>query len=698
MQSRSVYLYAPQSRSGSRIVAMGLMEMLKTEVQDVAYFKPVIATDAGHDEDIAFFKGYFPLKQPIESAYGITAEALAKAIADDQLHNAWEQILERFSQLERSYDFILCQGIGAEIGQLAAEHDLDLEIAANLSVPLLPILNARDMPDADTIARRSELLLHSIQKAHIPAVALFVTRVAPALTTALEQSLKSDIPCFCLPEEAELDRPTIEEIATQTGAKILTKEAAMLDRSVMQTKVAAMMVEHYLDYLEDGDLIIVPGDRNDIAVATFLANLSKNYPFIAGLLLTGGMQPPPNIVSLIEGADLPVLPMIGIDTDTQSAALMVQRVAPKITLGSKRKISLAVGLFNRHVDKSLLKAPLSLPRAERMTPVRFVYSLYEKARRSHADILLPESEDDRILRAAEIVLRRGLCGITLLGEPRRVSQRASMLGLDLSKAKIVDPQHFPEKEAFARKFYELRKHKGVILPMAREYMSRVNYFATMMLYEGYVDGVVSGATHTTRETIKPAFEIIKMREGVSLISSVFFMLLHDRVLVYGDCAVNPDPDAQELAEIALCSARTAKRFGIEPIVAMLSYSSGDSGVGADVEKVRKATQIAKAAAPDLLIEGPMQYDAAIDPEVAKQKMPGSKVAGRATVFIFPDLNTGNNTYKAVQRSAGAVAIGPILQGLKKPVNDLSRGCLVEDVVYTIAITAIQAAKEEALKK
>ena len=690
MQSRSIYLYAKTPKSGMRIVALGLMEMLKTRVQDVAYFKPIIESTPEKDEDIAFFKAYFPLKQPVESAYGITQAQLRAWIAKDALHSAYEQILERFLALQEEYDFILCAGMVDHALDDLIEGDLSLHVAQNLQAPVMALINARTYASVTDIEEEIGHIEAELQKRRIPSLALVISHIDPQLLDEAKRSLTADVPLFFLPEEPELDRPTMAEIATVIDAKVLTPDEKMLDRGVRQSKVAAMMPEHYLGYLEEGDLVIVPGDRSDIAMATFLANLSAHFPSLAGILFTGGMELHPNIVDLIEGADLPILPMLLIDTDTQSAALKVSEVDATITLQSRRKISLAIGLFNKYIDIDTILKRLALSTPKEMTPVRFIYSLYEKARRDVRHILLPESEDERILRAAEIVLRRDICRVTLLGKPNEVEQRASALGLDLKGAKIVDPETFPDRERFAQTFYELRKHKGVILPMAREYISRTNYFATMMLYEGLVDGVVSGATHTTRETIKPAFEIIKTREGVKLISSVFFMLLEDRVLVYGDCAVNPDPDAEELAHIAVCSARTAQRFGIEPRVAMLSYSSGTSGVGADVEKVREATKIARELAPEVLIEGPMQYDAAIDPDVAARKMPGSKVAGRATVFIFPDLNTGNNTYKAVQRSSGAVAIGPILQGLKKPVNDLSRGCEVEDVIYTIAITAIQA--------
>ena len=362
--------------------------------------------------------------------------------------------------------------------------------------------------------------------------------------------------------------------------------------------------------------------------------------------------------------------------------------------GDERKIALALGVFDQNVDLSAITRRAALSTSEVTTPAMFQFRLFERARRRIRHIVLPESEDERILRAAELLLRRGLVEITLLGDPNTVRANAAALGLDLEGARVLDHTRSPWREEFAEALYRLRRHKGMTRDLARETLLNRSYFATMMVHMGHAHGMVSGAAHTTADTIRPALQIIKTRPGYSIVSSVFFMCLATKVLVYGDCAINPDPTAQELAEIALASAETAATFGIEPRVAMLSYSSGDSGKGADVEKVRRATALVKERRPDLPVEGPIQYDAAVDPEVARKKMPGSPVAGRATVFIFPDLNTGNNTYKAVQRSTGALAIGPILQGLKRPVNDLSRGCTVADVVNTVAITAIQAQEVE----
>jgi phosphate acetyltransferase len=327
----------------------------------------------------------------------------------------------------------------------------------------------------------------------------------------------------------------------------------------------------------------------------------------------------------------------------------------------------------------------------------FEYELLEKARKHKQHIVLPEGEEERILRAAETLLRREVVEITLLGDEKIIGERIAQLGLKMETVKIIDPKASSLLEEYVETYYDLRKHKGITMENAHDVMCDVNFFGTMMVYKDHADGVVSGSVHSTAATVRPAFEIIKTKPGFSIVSSVFFMCLENRVLVYGDCAVNPNPNAKQLAEIAMSSAQTARTFGIEPVVAMLSYSSGESGKGEDVELVREATKIAKELArnsdPELKLDGPIQYDAAVDPSVARTKMPDSEVAGKATVFIFPDLNTGNNTYNAVQRSAGAVAIGPVLQGLKRPVNDLSRGCTIPDIVNTVAITAIQAQEE-----
>jgi phosphate acetyltransferase len=365
-------------------------------------------------------------------------------------------------------------------------------------------------------------------------------------------------------------------------------------------------------------------------------------------------------------------------------------VGAVLTPDNDRKMATALGVFETHVDLKELGDRISGTPSTWVTPIMFEYDLIERARTSRQHIVLPEGTEERILKASEILTRRNVVDLTLLGNEEEVRERIASLGLGLEGIPVVDPTRSEQRKEYAQVYWEMRKHKAIHMDQAWDAMGDISYFGTMMVQQGAADGMVSGAAHTTQHTIRPALEIIRTQPGHSIVSSVFLMCFEDRVLAYGDCAINPDPNPEQLADIAISSAETAQKFGIEPRVAMLSYSTGASGKGEDVEKVREATLIARKRRPDLKIEGPIQYDAAVDAGVARTKMPESEVAGRATVFIFPDLNTGNNTYKAVQRSAGAVAVGPVLQGLNKPVNDLSRGCTVTDIVNTVAITAIQA--------
>jgi phosphate acetyltransferase len=451
-----------------------------------------------------------------------------------------------------------------------------------------------------------------------------------------------------------------------------------------------MQLRHVLEHMQDGVLIITPGDRADVILGSIMTLFSDQAPNIAGMILTGGLEPEPQVQKLIEGLKTSCFPIMSVATDTFTTAMNVSAVHPTISAENERKIALTLGLFESRVDLAELEKRIEVVRSERVTPIMFEYELIERAKSDKKHIVLPEGDEERILRAAEILMRRDAVEITLLGNIEEIQKKIATFGLDLGNVHFVNPMNSDKLKDFADTYYELRQHKGISREFAHDMMTDVNYFGTMMVHKGQADGMVSGAVHTTQHTVRPAFEFIRTQEGFSIVSSVFLMCLADRVLVYGDCAVNPNPNPAQLADIAIASADTARLFGIEPRIAMLSYSTGESGEGEDVEKVREATQIAKGRRPDLKIEGPLQYDAAIDASVAATKMPDSEVAGHATVFIFPDLNTGNNTYKAVQRSANAVAIGPILQGLNKPVNDLSRGCTVTDIVNTVAITAIQA--------
>ncbi|BBE21259.1 hypothetical protein MN0502_01420 [Arthrobacter sp. MN05-02] len=489
-----------------------------------------------------------------------------------------------------------------------------------------------------------------------------------------------------VPELAEISQPTVSEVSAELGARQIAGNSN-LERDVTSIRVAAMNVGNFLHLLRDGALVIVPGDRADVLVATLASSFSPEFPVPSALFLTGGLAPDPNILALLAQAPFPVF---ALDDDTYTAARRVSEVRGEIASGLRRKAAAALGAWARQVDENELLERLELPRPVSMTPLRFLHELIQRARSERRHIVLPEGEDVRVLKAAEILRRRDVCDLTILGPEARIRELASGQGIDLTGLTLVDPATSPLREEFATEYARLRAHKNVSVDQARERMLEGAYFGTMMVQLGRVDGMVSGAAHTTANTIRPALEFVKTKDGVKIVSSVFLMLLQDRVLVYGDCAVNPDPDEEQLADIAVASAETAAQFGVEPRVAMLSYSTGESGSGGAVDEVRRATELVRQQRPDLAVEGPIQYDAAVDASVAASKLPGSTVAGQATVFIFPDLNTGNNTYKAVQQSAGAVAVGPVLQGLRKPVNDLSRGCTVEDIVNTVAITAVQA--------
>jgi phosphate acetyltransferase len=480
------------------------------------------------------------------------------------------------------------------------------------------------------------------------------------------------------------------DIAQELDAVCLYGNPETLNREVYNNKVAAMLLPDFLNYVEDHSLIITPGDRSDIILGSLMSYPSRAFPQIAGLLLSGDLQPAKEIMRLIDGLGTVPVAVLSVPTDTFTTTMNVSSVTSTLSADNERKIAAALGVIETSIDTDQLLERINTSRSTRVTPLMFEYELIRKARTKRQHIVLPEGTEARILQASEILTLRDVAKITLLGDPEEVRAKIAELGLHLDDVNIIDPLQSELRQQFANTYYELRKHKGISKEMAFDVMADVSYFGTMMVYHDLADGMVSGSAHTTQHTIRPSFETIKTKPGAKIVSSVFFMCLPDRVLVFGDCAVNPNPNANQLADIAINSALTAQKFDIEPRIAMLSYSTGESGKGEAVDKVRQATTLVKQLRPDLKVAGPIQYDAAIDVSVANTKLPGNDVAGNATVFIFPDLNTGNNTYKAVQRSANALAIGPVLQGLNKPVNDLSRGCTVPDIVNTVAITAIQA--------
>ena len=693
MKTQSIYIASLEPLAGSLFVTVGLMEFLRSRVGRVAFFRPVIEQNGRADEDITFVLEHFGLDMKYEEAYGYTVAEVETMVSDHKTNELYTGLIRKFRALQQEYDFVLCEGLHRYSFSATIDFDMNIEIAKNLGTPYISIINGKgkSLQELTEEIRIESECVGSECGNHF---ATFVNRLDESLMTPLQEMVGKEslggVPHFLLPEVDELDLPTVGDVLEKLGAKQLFGNESDLKRVVRQSKIAAMNLEHYLRHLEEGDLVIVPGDRGDIIMGSLGAVYSNAYPKISGILLTGGIVPDETISSLLHGFHSVPVPILGVEGDTYTTAMRVREVPSKIRPHSDRKIALAMGLFNTHVDAAVIEAKIETGTSSVVTPAMFEFELFERARSERKRIVLPESGDERILRAAEILARRDVVDVILLGEPEKIRHKGAMLGIELEGVQIVCPCETDMMERYVETFYELRKAKGLPIEAARDAMSHATYFATMMVYMGDADGMVSGAIHTTGDTIRPALQIIKTKPGISIVSSVFFMCLDTRVLVYGDCAVNQEPDAKQLAEIAISSADTAKNFGIDPKIAMLSYSTGSSGQGEEVEKVREATRLAKAARPDLRIEGPIQYDAAIDPVVAAQKLPGSEVAGQATIFIFPDLNTGNNTYKAVQRSSGAIAIGPVLQGLKKPVNDLSRGCSVADIVNTVAITAIQA--------
>ena len=685
--SRSVYIASPEGFTGKSAVALGLLDALTREVDSVGVFRPLTTSSGSDDVDLIvdLLVNQPGISQTYEEAIGVTYDA-AREDADEALHI----IVERFGQLSDRFDVILV--VGSDYTDVASGTELSFnaKIAANLGSPVVLVVHGRERTPEQILAA-AESAIAELRANHAHTVAVIANRVDHDAAEAIRNTFKklAEVVTAAIPESPLLSAPTFRALAEAAEARLVLGTESWMDREAMGVIVAAMSLPHVLDRLIADAAVIAPSDRTDLIPGLMLAHQSGTFPPLAGILLTGGYQLPDSIRRLAEGVEQD-LPIALTDLGTFTTAERLMRVRGPITKDSSRKIETAHRAFAEQVDQAALLAAIDVSASDVRTPLMFEYQLMERARADRQRIVLPESEDDRILEAAAILLRRGVADLILLGEETKVRAQASALGLDLDEATIVSPLETELVEKFAAAYAEARAHKGMTLERARDIVTDISYFGTMMVHLGLADGMVSGAVNTTAHTIRPALEFVKTKPGVSTVSSVFLMCLADRVLVYGDCAVIPEPTTEQLADIAMSSADTAQQFGIDPRVAMLSYSTGTSGSGAEVEKVRAATALVAERAPHLLLEGPIQYDAAVDPDVARTKLPNSVVAGRATVFIFPDLNTGNNTYKAVQRSAHAIAIGPVLQGLRKPVNDLSRGALVSDIVNTVAITAVQA--------
>ena len=702
--ANNLYVTMTEQHSGRSGVLLGVLQLLSQQVRKVAFFRPVITDSAcTYDADIDLILKHFKLDMKYEDTYAYTLKEARDMYCSDQRERFLENVLAKYKELENNYDFVVCEGTDFLDANTAFEFDLNADIALNLDCPVLLVANAFKKSAEETVeASRSTMELFEDKGVDVPIVVIcrsdFTTQESQDVLKKLSAAKgKNAAPLvYVMPDDPTLAKPTMADIQRGLNAEVLYGQNRM-DNVVNDYGIAAMQMSNFLPYIAQGQLVITPGDRGDIILACLTSRLSSSYPDVSGVLLTGGLKPSASIQRLINGlVDGVPMPILSVEANTVQTMMPLMNISSRISPDDSRKINTALGLFESSIDSAAVAGRIVNRKSTKMTPKMFEYMLIERAKHHKMRIVMPEGEEERILRAAEVLLNRNVAHIILLGNEDKIHAKIRDLGLNLDKAEIIQPDKSDKFKGYVDTYFEIRKAKGISIDEARDKMLDATYFGTMMVHLNDADGMVSGAINTTAHTIRPAFEFIKTKPGAPIVSSVFFMCMKDHVLVFGDCAVNPNPTAKELAVIASGSAQTAKVFGIDPRVAMLSYSTGSSGKGQSVDAVIEATKLAREIAPDLPIEGPIQYDAAIDPTVAATKMPNSPVAGKATIFIFPDLNTGNNTYKAVQRAAGAIAVGPVLQGLNKPVNDLSRGATVPDIINTVAITAIQAQAEKGL--
>jgi phosphate acetyltransferase len=680
---------------GLTSISLGLVRALELAGLRVGFCKPIAQQhdgDSGPERSSELIERTHGLKspKPLDRAY------FERRLGDGQLDELLEEIINLHQQAAAGHDVVIVEGM-VQTRQASYAGQINLHLAKSLDAEVI-LVSAAESASLSELFDRIEILMQMFGGAKAPKVlGVILNKVrypeaVAAFTSSLSElaSLQDGAPLHLLgsiPWQAQLTAPRTRDVADLLGAHVLNA-GEYEQRRVQQIVLCARAVPNTVQLLKPGVLVVTPGDRDDIILAASLA--SMNGVPLAGLLLCSDFAPDPRIMELCQGALNAGLPVLTVATNSYDTATNLNRMNQEIPIDDRERAELVTDFVASHIDHEWLRQRCGSPREQHLSPAAFRYQLVKRAQAANVRIVLPEGCEPRTIQAAVICQTRGIARCVLLGDPAEVHSVAKALGIELPEGlEILDPELI--RQRYVAPMVELRKGKNLNAPMAEQQLEDSVVLGTMMLALDEVDGLVSGAIHTTANTIRPALQLIKSAPGYQLVSSVFFMLLPDQVVVYGDCAVNPDPNANELAEIALQSAASAIAFGIEPRVAMISYSTGDSGTGSEVEKVREATRLARERQPQLLIDGPLQYDAAAIASVGKQKAPNSQVAGRATVFIFPDLNTGNTTYKAVQRSADCVSVGPMLQGLRKPVNDLSRGALVDDIVYTIALTAVQAA-------
>ncbi|OIO67969.1 MAG: phosphate acetyltransferase [Zetaproteobacteria bacterium CG1_02_53_45] len=704
--SHAFLLVSTGSGAGLTTVSLGLVQALDRLGIRAAFYKPVAQlheSDHGPERSTLLVEHMSGLVSPKPISLS-RAKSLLGAGREGLL---MEEVIELYRQCASSADVVIVEGLVAD-GHAGYATRLNTAIARALDAEV--ILVGKPEPgleesvdiaaNAFSGSNGTALIGIIINKLGAPDDEARQTLKADSLQTssvageerdarqAMQQRLagKPFHLIGCIPWQPSLNAPRMCDIAEYLGADVLYEGGLQL-RRVQRMELCARSLANTLSVYQPHTLLIFPGDRDDVFVAACMA--AMNGVRIAGILLTGGLRPSFGVLNLCEQAIQTGIPILLVESSSFQTAARLVHMPTEVAVDDLTLIDQAMDHVASYLDAPWLKARCAIERNPRLSPAAFRYQLIQQASQVMRRIVLPEGEEPRTIMAAYQCRQRHIAQCILLGNPEKIHQVAASQGIVLDEGiTIIDPVNV--RHSYIEPMVALRQHKGMTTQIAEDQLQARIVLGTMMLAMDEVDGLVAGALHSTANTVRPAFQLIGTRESAELVSSIFFMCLPDQVVVYGDCAINPDPDASQLADIAIQSADSAKRFGLEPRVAMLSYSTGESGAGSDVDKVRQATRIVRERRPDLLVDGPLQYDAVAIVSVGKSKAPESRVAGNANVFVFPDLNTGNTTYKAVQRSARVVSIGPMLQGLRKPVNDLSRGATVEDIVYTIALTAIQA--------
>ena len=593
MKTNALYMYANKKGSGSLLVSMGLMEILRKNFPKIAFFRPIVETK--EDYDIKFINAKYNIRNSLEESYGFSLDEAQHIIASKGAFELFEMLLEKFKKLQEKFDFVLCEGIYSELFSNIVELDINIEIAKNFSIPVINLINA-DEDDISVVLDEITLQKSSMKKANL-------NNVATILNLAKDiQRLKDyikDETVYIIPYIKELSRLSLADLADNKEIENLNLNEFDYAKTIGDIKVAAMSLDNYLGDIKKDDLVVVPADRSEILLALIASYHSKNYPNISGIIFSYDTKPHKNIQKLIDGFDDINIPVFSTKYDTYKTVEILSAIEPKIRIEDKKKITFALGVFFKYVDTLLIESKIKNSDINVITPVMFEYLLFQKAREDKKKIVLPESNDERILKAAQTVLNTGIADLIFLANKDEFKNFYQKLGLDLSKAEVIDVEDEAYLNRFGEIFYNLRKHKGLTKDNAKDIMRHVNYFATMLVYTGYADAMVSGASHSTAETVRPALEIIKTKEGVGSVSSIFFMCLDTKVHIYGDCAIIKNPTSAQLSEIAILANDNAKRFDINPKVAMLSYSSGDSGSGEDVDKVKEAVLLVKKSRKDI---------------------------------------------------------------------------------------------------